>query len=202
MAISTSIKQLSIAVPRATLMALGTAAPSMAASFTYNGTTAGAGVPTWRRPDANAGNPPSSYATGNNQGSTRYSVFNFTVSQNGNYTFGNNPASGFNSFLVLYQNAFNPTASLPNSNALRAVNANTLTQTLSAGVSYFLVTTGANNNQSGTFSNTITSANNIPNAQITPVPELLTILGSLATGGFVLGLRRKYKQNEKATAKV
>lgn len=35
-----------------------------------------------------------------------------------------------------------------------------------------------------------------------PVPEPLTILGSLAASGFGVGLRRKYKQQQKDTAKV
>ncbi|NEQ27731.1 MAG: PEP-CTERM sorting domain-containing protein [Microcoleus sp. SIO2G3] len=35
-----------------------------------------------------------------------------------------------------------------------------------------------------------------------PVPEPLTILGSLAAGGVGAALRRKYKQQQKDTAKV
>ncbi|MBW4633265.1 MAG: PEP-CTERM sorting domain-containing protein [Iphinoe sp. HA4291-MV1] len=35
-----------------------------------------------------------------------------------------------------------------------------------------------------------------------PVPEPLTILGSLAAGSFGVALRRKYKQQQKDTAKV
>lgn len=208
---TTSLKQkLALATTGALFIALGTVAPSMAASVQYSGTTVG--QPTWNRPLDNGSNAPTSLSSvGTN---VSYSVQEFSVDASGLYNFLSDAVSPTNwdNYLFLYQNSFNPTTPLTNAvignddfnfiigrSAFNDVS-------LTTGRSYFLVTTGYDNFDAGSFTNTVSGSGNItlgsrpPASQ--PVPEPLTILGSLAAGGVGAALRRKYKQQQKDTAKV
>jgi hypothetical protein len=207
---TTSLKQkLALATTGALFIALGTVAPSMAASVQYSGTTVG--QPTWNRPVDNGSNAPTSLSSiGTN---VSYSVQEFSVDASGLYNFLSDAVSRtWDNYLFLYQNSFNPTTPLTNAvignddfNFIGRSAFNDVS--LTAGRSYFLVTTGYTNDSAGSFTNTVSGSGNItlgsrpPASQ--PVPEPLTILGSLAAGSFGVALRRKYnKQEQKETAKV
>jgi hypothetical protein len=208
---TTFLKQkLALATTGALFIALGTAAPSMAASVQYSGTTVGQS--TWNRPIDNGANPPTSLSgVGTN---VSYSVQEFSVDASGLYNFLSDTVSPTNwdNYLFLYQNSFNPTTPLTNAvignddfNFIGRSAFNDVS--LTAGRSYFLVTTGYNNDSAGSFTNTVSGSGNITLASSSPasqpVPEPLTILGSLAAGSFGVALRRKYnKQEQKETAKV
>jgi hypothetical protein len=166
--------------------------PARSASFSYSGDTTGA--PTWNRPNDNGSLPPtslSSFAT-----ATPYDVFKFTVDTSGSYTFVNTVAN-FDSFGLLYQNAFNPLTPLTNaiiSNDDGGGNAQYLfTTTLSTNTNYFLVTTGYENFRYGRFTTNIDSIGNVLTGSSTAVPEPLTIIGTLIGGTAALRMRKKLK---------
>jgi hypothetical protein len=132
------------------LAAFTTAKPSQAAVFTYQGDTIN--QPIWRR--IAPGNPPT-LISGENNGtlgmSVPYSVFDFTVDQSGLYTISGvseaTPPSNktWDIFLALYQDSFNPNQQLTNvliANTTTNAGTVTLSQQLTPGQDYFLVTTG------------------------------------------------------------
>jgi len=119
---------------------------------TITGTTVG--KPTWRRPNQNGNSPPRS--TSNSATATRYEAIKFTVGVSGNYTLISTATGGWDNYLVLYQTSFSPTAQLTN---VRIANNNSpnvgtagFTIALTAGTSYFAVTTGINNDSDGAYS--------------------------------------------------
>jgi hypothetical protein len=166
-------------------------APSArAATFTYTGTTVSA--PTWVRPNDNGPNPPTSVS--NN--TVNYSSFGFTVSAADNYVFQS--TANFDNYTFLYKNAFDPTFGNELNNIVIGNDDNPtgglsgFTTALNSGTNYYFVTTGFDNTQFGTFSNSITGAGNI-SAIPTAVPEPATILGSIAAFGYGAYTRRKMK---------
>ncbi len=185
-------------------MALASAAPSIAATVTYTGTTVGQS--TWNRPDVVL-DPPvilSPIAT-----SVRYSSQIFNVSTSGSYNFLSTAVSpaNWNNVLFLYRNSFNPATPLANAlvgndnfpGILDIGKSGFNNVSLTAGINYFLVTTGFINSSSGSFSNSITGPGNIA---LAPVPEPFTMLGTATAAGVGVAMRRKQKQQQKATAKV
>lgn len=140
----------------------------VAYSFHTSGTTSGK-LP-WNRPDQSGPNPPFQLSLTAN--AVPYDAISFTVGASGTYVL----TSGFTAFsptsdthLVLYSGFFN--ASFPLINAMASVgeptiiayavgserdnpdfNSTGVVQNLQAGVTYFLVTTGVANSNSGTYS--------------------------------------------------
>ena len=143
------------------------------------GTTTGA--PTWNRPLA--GTPPTALSGVGT--AVPYTVLPFTVSTSGSYVVQSTataPAS-WDNFTVLYQTAFS--AATPLVNALVANDDNPsiglagFTSALTAGTSYFLITTGFGNTNFGEYSNSITGPGTIT---VVPEPGSVALLGlGLAT---------------------
>jgi hypothetical protein len=169
---------------------------AQAATFTYTGTTVGA--PTWNRPAAD----PSGLIAGISGVSGEavpYNSFGFTVSAPDSYVFQS--TATFDNYTFLYQNSFNPTLGnelkniiIGNDDYLGIPGSKSgFTTALNPGINYFLVTTGFENSNIGTFSNTITGAGNVSRINATSVPEPATILGSLAAFSYGIYARRKMK---------
>jgi len=163
------------------LVALLALSADARAQFVYSDTTAGG--PTFNRPLENG---TALSGTGTN---VPYHVLAFSVDAAGTYGFLSGPTTGgFNNFLILYQNAFNPTAALDNFviadddvPQLGVVQAG-FSAPLAVGTNYFLVTTGFNNADFGAFTNIITGPGNVLAGPAAAVPEP----GTLALLGFVL----------------
>jgi hypothetical protein len=182
----------------AATLAFGNVSPAMAGSFTYSGSTLGEA--TWNRPIANGSNSP--VALSNLGTSTPFSVQQFTVDTAGDYSFvsaGIEPR-GWDNFLVLYRNSFNPEKALEN---VRIANDDFTSSiglsgfasvSLRTGVNYFLVTTGFTNNDAGQFLNTIEGPGNI-SATAIPTPALLPGLLGL---GLQAWRKRKTAKSEAA----
>ena len=177
---------------------------AQAATFNYTGTTIGA--PTWNRPVENFDNPPVAISGAAGE-AVPYSSFGFTVSATDSYAFQSTATSAnFDNYTFLYQNSFNPTS--PFLNILIGNDDNPtpglsgFTKALTAGTNYFFVTTGFDNPDAGTFSNTITGAGNVATISATSVPEPATVLGSLAAFGYGAYSRRKIKLAQSSNKKT
>lgn len=144
-----------------------------AAIFTVTGTTAGA--PTFNRPLADLSGL-SGIGT-----AVPYSVFRFTVSVAGDYTFLTTGA--FDTFALLYSGTFSPSSPLTN-----AVIANDdllaspfttsgFAATLSTGTAYSYVVTGFANTDFGAFSTTIGGPGAITAVSAVPEPTTYLLLG-------------------------
>lgn len=188
------------------LLASALLIPAQAGTFSYAGTTVGG--PTWNRPiETPFGDPagicelgdnPVEIPCGGNGLSTNgtvvsYNVLNFAVDISGLYNFNSQQAGAFNGFIFIYQGSFNPT--LPINNFLAANNniiPSNRTQSainnlnLTAGTSYFFVTTGNTNVDAGTFNNSIQGP-----GTISAIPEPLSGLGLLLFGAGAIGQLRK-----------
>lgn len=165
------------------------------ATFTYTGTTVGG--PLWRRPVANGNNPPtglSGLAT-----AVPYSVISFTVTLTGSYVFQSVATAPLNwdNYTFLYVNSFNPAAALTNvvigNDDNPSIGLSGFTTNLTAGLTYFFVTTGFSNSSSGAFSNTIEGPGNINVSNAVPESGVnLALFASVVAGLFaVRSLRRR-----------
>ncbi len=177
-------------------------APSaQAATFTYTGTTVGG--PVFNRPADNFSSPPTAVSGAAGE-AVPYSSFGFTVSAPDSYVFQS--TANFDNFTVLYQNSFNPADSVFNAIIANddnpTVGLSGFTTALNPGTNYFLVTTGYDNPNVGTFSNRIDGAGTVSRIVATSVPEPATILGSLAAFGYGVYSRRKTKLDRSATKKT
>lgn len=164
--------------------------PPAISSFAYQGDTTGAPTSFHLVP----GDPPRRVSGA----LAAYSVFQFAVDYSGLYDFTSavpNATSaidgGWDNFLTLYQDSFNPTAQL--SNALVAANAPNngslaFSKELTTGKNYFLVTSGRQLSEFGAFTNTINGL-----GKVTAVPERGLTPGTLAAVGIGLLL---YKQRQ------
>ena len=139
-------------------------------ALNYSSSTIGG--PTFERPIE--GTPPSSTSTGN----FPYHVQPFTVTEAGIYNISINIAN-YNPFLVIYENGFNPADS--RINALSANNDDPfgnlgtfpfLSEQLTPGKQYFLVTTSSSTDQSGNFTAEITGQGGI-NLGILPTLDFI-----------------------------
>ena len=143
---------------RHVLLLLCCALPGWAWEFTYTATTSGPG-PTWNRPVEDL----SALSTlGTN---VRYQVQSFVAPVTGSYLLQSIATPTWDNFLVLYRGAFN--AATPFVNAIAAnddyptfgiIGESRIVQTLTAGLTYNVVTTGYFNSSTGTFTNTISTA--------------------------------------------
>lgn len=88
----------------------------------------------------------------------------FTVDVTGSYTFSSSQ-SGFDGFIFIYQNAFNPSTPLVNYVAgdddSVGTNTSLITTTLTAGTTYFFITTGFDPADFGSFTTTVTGAGTV-----------------------------------------
>ena len=165
----------------AALLALS-AAPASADTFTYMSGTFGG----FNRPDEGA--PPTALSAAATD--VPFNAQGFSVSLGGTYSF--TLTAGFNSFLVLYEDGFDPSA--PLSNALIASDTPAFTFTLAAGTTYVIVPTGFSNLDAGAFIGTITGPGAITPVGGVVIPEPAAVL-LLATGltGAALKARRRRK---------
>ena len=171
--------------------------PTQAATISYTGGTTGA--PTFNRPAVpgfeGANNPISSLSpTG-----TAVSYFSqlFSVDTTGSYNITG--TQNFDAIQLVYQTLFNPAT--PLTNVIAGVdpfpdtgNAGFVGLSLTGGSQYILVTTGFDNPDSGTFTNTIMGPGAASFKAVAAVPEPSEVGGMAIAilGGGVL-LKRKLK---------
>ncbi|WP_373539091.1 PEP-CTERM sorting domain-containing protein [Chamaesiphon sp.] len=176
---------------------------AQAVTFTYTETTLGG--PVFNRPVDNFSSPPTAISGGAGE-AVPYNSFGFTVSAPDSYVFQS--TANFDNFTVLYQNSFNPADSvfnaiIANDDIFGLPTGNSgFTVALNTGTNYFLVTTGFDNPDVGTFTNTIVGAGTVTPGTIAAVPEPATILGSLAAFGYGVYSRRKIKVERPTTKKT
>ena len=135
--------------------------------FNYSGDTMG-GL-TWNRPIE--GNPPTLLSAVGT--AVPFSAFQFKVDASGDYSFEVLATNSFDPNLFLYQGSFNPNTPLASvidgNDDLTVTNPlSKFSHTLTAGTSYYLVTTGFDNASSGKFNNEISGVGNIA---AVPEPE-------------------------------
>ena len=154
---------------------VGIPGPSVATDIVdFTGTTTGG--PTFNRPleDLSAA---SVIGT-----AVAYDVFNFSVTENGTYTFL--ITAIFDSFALLYEDSFNPASPLTNALAgnddLLGLTTSGFAHDLTVGTNYVFVSTGFGNLDFGAFSDTVGGPGALVAASPHPVPEPHT--------GFLLGL--------------
>ena len=159
----------------------GMAATSASAAEFVGDTTGG---PTWNRP--------SSLTTLAGSGIiVPYEVTAFTVDATGSYDFSlNSNTPGFDPFLHLYQNSFDPNDQLTNLLALNDDGFFTFDSSFSfdlvTGTSYFAIANGFLNDDFGAYTLTIAGPGNVAPGGVGAVPEPATwafmILGFAAIG--------------------
>jgi hypothetical protein len=128
-----------------------------------------------------------------------YEVNEFTISDSGSYTFNlNAQTSGFDTYLLIYQNVFNPLNQLSN---LLAANDDggpglnsQATLNLATGTNYFAVVTGFDNGDFGAYE--LIARSDVGSVSLTSaIPEpatwLMMILGFAGVG---LQLRRRNRE--------
>jgi hypothetical protein len=166
-------------------------APASAATLTYAGTT-NPGGPTFQ-----------AFFTASEP--TPFSVFHFRVSTTAGYNFSG-VSTGWQNVISLYQNAFNSSSSFTNllnsdnqpPDTFGVSTSRFFRPSLTAGVDYFLVTSGLQSRDFGNFNNTISGAGDILPSTATAVPEPFTIVGTLVGGTVALRMRKKLKSANKA----
>lgn len=129
---------------------------STASAVTFEGTTVGG--PTWQRPVEGA--PPTSLsgiAT-----AVPYTATPFSVTVSGTYIFVSQTTVPviWDNFTLLYQGSFDPASALANvligdDDFTNTAGMSGFTSVLTAGASYFFITTGFGNSDDGGFSNSI-----------------------------------------------
>lgn len=119
-----------------------------------------------------------------------YRSIQFTVDDDGEYAFTMHGA-GFDTFLILYETAFNPGSGLDNavvaSDDLVNLRTSGFATDLMAGTQYFVVLTSFDNGESGAYSLTVSG-----DGMITAVPEPSTWL-MLAFGLVAVGYTQRHK---------
>ena len=134
------------------------AAPALAGTVVINGDTTGG--PTYNRPLA--GSPPTTLSAVGT--AVHYEVTAFTVDADGAYDL-NSVASGYDNFLGLHSVAFDPDAPLTNALIYNddrpTIGISGFVFNLQAGVSYFAVASGFENDDFGAYALTITGPGDI-----------------------------------------
>jgi hypothetical protein len=176
----------------AACIALGAATPTLASSFTYTGTTVG--EPTFHRPFANGADVPFKLAPAAT--AVSFSAFEFHVDTTGLYNFlsTSTTPTNWDNYTFLYVNSFDSTKPLENiiiaNNDLPTKGLSGFNDvSLTAGLSYFLVTSGFGNADQGEFTNTIANASRIIAGPVTAVPTPALLPGLVAMG--IAAIRKK-----------
>ena len=119
--------------------------------------------------------------------SVNYDTFSFSVGSAGSYSFLT--TATFDSFVVLYESAFNPAAPLSNARVanddLVSTSTSGLSFNLATGVQYHYVVTSFLNGDAGSYSTTIGGP-----GSVVPVPEPAAY-AMLLVGLAVVGLARR-----------
>jgi hypothetical protein len=182
----------------AACIALGTATPSLAGSFTYSATTVGES--TWHRPAANGVNVPFKLAAVGDAVSFSASEFNVDTTGLYNFLSTSTTPTNWDNYTFLYANSFDAAKPLDN---IVIANNNFPSKgvsgfdnvSLTAGISYFLVTSGFANGDQGEFTNTIANAGRISSGPPTAVPTPALLPGLIGLG---IAAIRKKKSNAAA----
>lgn len=173
------------------LAAVAAGAPANAATVVVNGALS-ASDPTFRSP--NAGNPP----TSTSNGAYSYDAYRFTVNTTGSYAI-TAASNAFDTYLGLYQGAFNPQNPLTNAlqyndDAPTSGGTNSLiTRTLSTGIQYFAVVTSFDPGERGAYSLSITGPGTATIGAAVPEPATwaMMILGMGAVGFAMRSAKRR-----------
>jgi PEP-CTERM motif len=141
-------------------LAASASTPALAGTVFFTGNTTGG--PTYNRPIANGNLPPVSLSGVGT--AVRYAVNPFTVTVSGAYSFFN--ITNYDSYLGIHAGSFNPSNGLLNAVAYSDDFNGTLDSgfsglALTAGVSYFAVSSGFDNSDFGAFRLNINGPGNI-----------------------------------------
>jgi hypothetical protein len=179
---------------RAALVSIAVLLAGPASAYYFKGDTTGS--PTYDRSDAVFSELP---MIGED---VAYDVFSFSVVADGVYTFGSRVSGYFqgapswDQYLFLYSDSFDPTAPLSNGvvgndDYNNSIGRSGFEAALSAGTSYFLVTTGYAADDSGEYLNWIHGGTVVPG-----IPESGTYtLFALGLVGVMIGVRRRTDAN-------
>lgn len=172
------------------LGALLTSGIAEAGIITFSGNTTG--QPTWQR--ATSGYPP----LGLSGATPPYEAWLFTVDLAGSYQM-ETTAGGFDTYLHLYQNSFNPTSQLTN---ILAGNddggvglLSLITYSLNPGTQYILVVSGFASSSFGPYTAEIRGPGNIELGNVViPEPATAALIAAGLTGIWLVR-RRRFTRN-------
>ena len=165
--------------------ALSMSSAALAVDYSYTGTTVGG--PTFNRPVSLA----SLSAVGT---AVAYSTLTFSVTADGSYSFLSASTTPlYDNFTALYLGSFVPASGLVNLIALNDDLGNTstsgFTTALATGSTYVFVTTGFDNLDVGSFSNTISGPGSVITSAV-PEPETYALMAFGLAGICLLARRR------------
>jgi hypothetical protein len=173
----------------AIVLAATVSTPALAGVTVFSGNTTGGA--TYNRPLS--GTPPTNLSGVGT--AVRYVVNPFTVSASGAYDFLNQGT--YDTYLGIHRIVFNPLNGLQNAVAYNddfggSLSSGFTALALTAGVSYFAVSSGFANNDFGAFTLRISGPGNITGGGLSAVPEPAAWAMLLAGFGFVgAALRRR-----------
>jgi PEP-CTERM motif len=172
----------------AIVLAATVSTPAFAGTTVFTGNTTGG--PTYNRPLS--GFPPTNLSGVGT--AVRYVVNPFTVSTSGAYNFLN--LGTYDTYLGIHNVLFNPLNALQNAVAYNddfggSLSSGFTALTLTAGVSYFAVSSGFSNSDFGAFTLTISGPGNITGGGLSAVPEPAAWAMMIAGFGFVGAAMRR-----------